>query len=105
MKTFGLAAITFGWVEPFAEGSFLWIVSNIYFQYFSILITLVSMVAMVVASYMTAAPSEAQISGLTFATTTEEQKRESRESWSGLDVVASVALLAAIVAAYMYFRG
>ncbi len=65
-------SLTFKWVEPFAEGSFLWIVSNIYFQYFSILITLVSMVAMVVASYLTAPPSEAQISGLTFATTTDE---------------------------------
>ena len=63
------------------------------------------MVAMVVVSYLTAAPSEAQIRGLTFATTTEEQKQESRDSWSALDVVASVALMAAIVAAYMYFRG
>lgn len=98
-------AQTFGWVQPYAEGSFLWIVNNIYFQYFSILITLVSIVAMVGASYATAPPSEAQIEGLTFATTTEEQKRESRESWSALDVVASLALLGAIVAAYMYFVG
>lgn len=98
-------SLTFEWVEPFAEGSFLWIVSKIYFQYFSILITLVSIVAMVVASYLTAAPSEEQIRGLTFATTTEEQKRESRATWSGLDVIATIALLGAIVAAYSYFRG
>lgn len=96
---------TFKWIEPFEAGSTLWIVSNIYFQYFSILITLVSIIAMVVVSYATAAPSESQIRGLTFATTTEEQKAESRASWSGLDVWASVALMAAIVAAYMYFRG
>ena len=63
------------------------------------------MVAMIVASYMTAPPSATQISGLTFATTTDAQKQESRESWSALDVVATVALLAAIVAAYSYFRG
>jgi solute:Na+ symporter, SSS family len=80
-------------------------VSNIYFQYFSILITIVSIVAMVVVSYMTAAPSETQIRGLTFATTTDEQKAESRSSWSGIDVAASITLLAAIVAAYLYFRG
>jgi SSS family solute:Na+ symporter len=98
-------SLKFEFVEPFAEGSFLWIVSNIYFQYFSILITLVSMVAMIVASYLTAPPSAAQISGLTFATTTEAQQQESRDSWSALDVVATVALLAAIVAAYSYFRG
>ena len=77
-------SLTFQWVEPFAEGSFLWIVSNIYFQYFSILITLVSMIAMVTVSYMTAEPSAAQISGLTFATTTDAQKQESRDSWSTL---------------------
>jgi SSS family solute:Na+ symporter len=68
-------SLTFQWVEPFPDGSFLWIVSNIYFQYFSIIITLVSIVAMVIASYLTAAPSETQISGLTFATTTEAQKQ------------------------------
>jgi SSS family solute:Na+ symporter len=98
-------AQTFGWVEPYQEGSFLWIVNNIYFQYFSILITIVSMVAMVVVSYATAAPSEEQIEGLTFATTTEEQKRVTRESWSGLDVVGTIVLLGAIVGAYLYFRG
>jgi len=98
-------SITLKLREPFPEGSFLWIVNNIYFQYFSILITVVSMVAMVVVSYLTAPPSEAQIRGLTFATTTDEQKQESRDSWSTLDVVATVALLGAIVAAYSYFRG
>jgi SSS family solute:Na+ symporter len=97
--------VTLGLRGSYEEGSFLWIVNNIYFQYFSIIITLVSMVAMVVVSYMTAPPSAAQISGLTFATTTDAQKQESRESWSSLDVVATVALLAAIVAAYSYFRG
>jgi SSS family solute:Na+ symporter len=54
---------------------------------------------------MTAAPSEEQIRGLTFATTTEEQKRESRESWSAVDVIASCAVLGAIIAAYLYFTG
>ena len=37
----------------YAHGSFLWIVNNIYFQYYSLLIFLVSSVAMVVVSYMT----------------------------------------------------
>ena len=40
----------------FPEGSFLWIVNNIQFQYFSILITLISAVVMVAVSYATAAP-------------------------------------------------
>jgi SSS family solute:Na+ symporter len=89
----------------YPEGSFFWIVNNIYFQYFSILITVVSLIAMVVVSYMTAPPSEEQIRGLTFATTTEEQRRESRESWNAVDVIASVAVVVAIVVAYLYFTG
>jgi len=89
----------------YPEGSFFWIVNNIYFQYFSILVTIVSIVAMVLVSYMTAAPSEEQIRGLTFATTTAEQRQESRDSWSAVDVIASLVVLGAIIAAYMYFTG
>src|SRR4029078_6800869 len=95
-------SLKFGFIQPFYQRSFLWIVSNIYFQYFSILITLVSMICMVVVSYITAAPSEAHICALTFATPTDEQKRESRASWSAIDVIASLVLIGAIVAAYMY---
>jgi SSS family solute:Na+ symporter len=94
-----------GFENGYPEGSFLWIVNHIFFQYFSILITIVSAVAMIVVSYLTAAPSETQIRGLTYATTTAEQKLESRASWGTIDVVASCLVLAAIVGAYSYFRG
>ena len=43
-----------GFQNGYAQGSFLWIVNNIYFQYFSVLITIVSAVVMVVVSYTTA---------------------------------------------------
>lgn len=94
-----------GYENGYTPDSFLWIVNNIYFQYFSILILLASMIAMIVVSYATAPPDERQIEGLTFATVTEEQKRESRASWSAIDVYSSIAVLAAIVAAYLYFTG
>src|SRR6187551_1284749 len=55
-----------GFEHGYAEGSFLWIVNNIYFQYYSVLITLVSIVVMVGVSYATAPPSESLV-GLTFA--------------------------------------
>lgn len=89
----------------YAEGSFLWIVNNINFQYFSILITIISAIVMVGVSYMTAAPDYKKISGLTFATATEEDKRVTRESWEIKDVVFSGVVLAAILGAYLYFRG
>jgi SSS family solute:Na+ symporter len=89
----------------YAEGSFLWIVNNIYFQYYSLLIFLVSSFVMIAVSYLTAAPPATQIQGLTFGTETEEQKRETRASWSNIDVVTSCVVMAIIVAAYIYFSG
>ncbi len=64
-----------GFENGYAPGSFLWIVNMTFFQYFSILITIVSAVVMVVVSHMTAPPSEAQIRSLTFGTATEDDKR------------------------------
>ncbi len=50
------------------------------------LIFVVSAVTMIGVSYATAAPSAAQIQGLTFATVTPEQKAETRRSWNHWDV-------------------
>jgi len=94
-------------VENFTydEGSFLWIVNNMFFQYYSILILFVCVVVMVVVSYATSPPSYHKISGLTFATMTREQRRRTRESWGAPDVIASALVIMAILAAYLYFRG
>jgi SSS family solute:Na+ symporter len=98
-------ALKLGGFEGYADGSFLWIVNHIYFQYYSLFVFVVSMVAMIVVSYMTKAPSEEQIHGLTYGTVTEEHRRESRQSWDRREVIASVLVLVAIVAAYLYFTG
>src|SRR5689334_23947558 len=58
-----------GFQNGYPEGSFFWIVNNIYFQYFSVLITIVSAIVMVAVSYMTAAPDYKSIQSLTFGTT------------------------------------
>jgi SSS family solute:Na+ symporter len=94
-----------GFENGYTPGSFLWIVNNIYFQYFSLLIFLVSVAAMVIVSHMTTAPSDDRIRGLTFATTTPEQKAATRASWGRGDVIASCFVLALIIVAYFYFRG
>ena len=94
-----------GFENGYEAGSFLWIVNNINFQYFSILITIVSAAVMVGVSYMTAPPPAAQIQSLTFGTTTEEDTRKTRASWGWQEVAASAFVLAAIVLAYFYFRG
>jgi len=89
----------------YAEGSFLWIVNHIFFQYYSLIIFLVSLLVMIVVSYLTEAPSYEKISGLTYGTVTAEHKKESRASWQARDVIGSVIVLALILAAYLYFTG
>jgi solute:Na+ symporter, SSS family len=42
---------------------------------------------------------------LTFGTATDEDRRHTRESWDWRDVLASAAVLACILGAYLYFRG
>jgi len=89
----------------YAEGSFFWIVNNIFFQYYSMIILFVSAAVMIIVSHITAAPDYAKISGLTYATRTAEDKRNSRASWKPVDVVLSLLVLALILAAYLYFVG
>ncbi len=99
--TLGLA----GFEKGYASGSFLWIVNNIYFQYFSVLITIVSAIVMVGVSYMTAEPDYSLIRGLTFETTSDADRARSRSSWSGKEVAASGLVLACILGSYLYFQG
>jgi len=89
----------------YAEGSFLWVVNNIFFQYYSLVIFIVSALVMVVVSYLTAPPNYEKISGLTYGTVTAEQRRETRASWTAADIISSAIVLALILAAYLYFTG
>ena len=89
----------------YAEGSFLWIMHNIFFQYYSLLITIVCIIVFLLVSYATKAPDYAKIQGLTYSTLTPQDKAESRASWSMKDVVLSVLLVLAIIAVYLYFTG
>jgi SSS family solute:Na+ symporter len=94
-----------GFVDGYPPGSFLWIVNNLYFQYYSLFIFVVSVVVMVAVSYATAPPGPEQLAGLTYATVTTEDRALSRASWSAREVIASGVVLLLILAAYLYFRG
>ena len=89
----------------YTEGSFLWIVNNIFFQYYSLLIFIVSIVVMVVVSRATSPPDYDKISGLTYGTLTDEDRMSSRSSWNWKDVAASILVLALILASYLFFTG
>ena len=94
-----------GFEGGYAPGSFLWVINNIYFQYFSVLITIVSAVVMVAVSYMTTQPDYVRIESLTFGTATEDDRTQTSASWGWQEVLASAFILVCILGAYIYFRG
>src|SRR5512137_2612182 len=94
-----------GFEHGYTEGTFLWVINNINFQYFSIIITLFSALVMVGVSYLTPAPQYEQIKSLTFGTATDEDRARTRASWGWHEVAASAFILLCILGAYLYFRG
>ncbi|HEV8504531.1 MAG TPA: sodium:solute symporter [Chitinophagaceae bacterium] len=89
----------------YTEGSFLWVVNNIFFQYYSLLITVVCILVFIIVSYATRQPDYAKIGGLTFSTLTAEDRKEMRATWTAKDVLLSFLLIALIIAIYLYFTG
>jgi SSS family solute:Na+ symporter len=94
-----------GFETGYTPGTFLWIINNIYFQYWSVLITVVSAVVMVVVSHMTSEPDYVRIKSLTYGTVTHEDRTRTRASWTWQDVAASAFVAACILGAYLYFTG
>ena len=94
-----------GYQQGYTPGSLLWIVNNIYFQYWSVLITIVSAIVMVGVSYATREPDYSRIRSLTYETTTEQDRARTRQSWSWREVAGSAFVLACIIGAYLYFTG
>ena len=89
----------------YETGSFFWIVNNTFFQYYSLLITLVCVATMLGVSYATQAPSATQIAGLTFASTSREDRERSRSSWNRVDVILSGVVVLLILTIYMTLTG
>jgi len=94
-----------GLENGYDPGSLAWVVNNIYFQYYSLLIFIVSCAVLVGVSYATEEPSAEQVSGLTFGSLTDEDRAERRASWNRWDVIGSCTVLALILMAYIYFSG
>ena len=94
-----------GFAGGYPEGTLLWIVNNIYFQYYSLLIFVVSVAVMLGVSYATQPPPEEKVAGLTRATVTEADRQATRASWDRRDVIASCVVVALIIVAYVYFNG
>ena len=94
-----------GFEHGYPVGTFLWIVNNINFQYFSVFITLVSAVILVAVSYATPPPAYERFAGLTYGTSSAEDRATTRASWEKEDIAFSLVVFACIAGAYLYFTG
>jgi len=79
------------------------IIGNYNFLFASGWLLGISVAIVVFVSLMTAAPDEKRISGLTYATATDEDRAENRASWNMWDVAASLLVLVLVVGLYLYF--
>lgn len=71
--------------------------------YFSGVLFIFSVILVIVVSLMSPAPNEEQIAGLTYGSMTDAQRKETRESWNWIDVVATIGVLGLVVGVYIYF--
>lgn len=76
---------------------------DVNFLYFSGILFGASIAIVVIASLVSAPPSEAQLAGLTYATASDEDRRVVRESWNWIDVLLTVVVLGGVAGIYLYF--
>ena len=71
--------------------------------YFSGILLAACILIVIVASLTAPAPDEAHLNGLNFHCLDAQYRKENRESWNWIDVVASVFVVGCVVCAYAYF--
>jgi len=82
-----------------------WLVwlGNYNFLFFSAWLFGASIIIVIAASLLTPAQDVEKISGLTYGTSTEEDRAERRASWNKWDVIGTVVILGLVVGMYLYF--
>lgn len=78
-------------------------IGNYNFLFASGWLLVISVLIIVIVSLLSEKPSEEQIIGLTYATATEEQKKENRQSWNKWDVIGTAIVLGLVLGLYLYF--
>ncbi len=79
--------------------------ATINFAHMAIFMFLACVVVCIVVSLMTPPPDFERIAGLSYGTLSAEQKKANKGSYSLVDVIASVLLVAAIICILSYFTG
>lgn len=73
------------------------------FLYFSCVLFFISVIVVVIASYLTQPQDPATIEGLTYNSGSEEDRAERRASWNKVDVAMTATVLGLVAAVYLYF--
>ncbi|MDR2761499.1 MAG: sodium:solute symporter [Planctomycetaceae bacterium] len=92
-------------VYRFEPGTMLHYLATTSFTFIAIYLTLICSLLIVGVSLMTPKPNYEKLTGLTYATATESQRRQTRESWNILDVLLTIGLFISIITIYIYFTG
>jgi SSS family solute:Na+ symporter len=92
-------------ISPFADGSFPKWFATTSFTFVCIYLTMICCVLIVLVSLATPKPRPEQLQGITYGSATPEQIKETRESWTSLDVFLTAGLIVTILAIYVYFTG
>jgi SSS family solute:Na+ symporter len=89
--------------ESLARDGWLFQIVDVNWLHYCVFLFLFTVALVIIVSFFTRAPSDEQLEGLTFASTTPEQVAETRASWNRWDVVHSAIILGIIVLFYIYF--
>jgi len=87
-----------------AEGTWyhaIWVAPN--WLHYEIILFAICLIVIVMVSYFTERASEAKLAGLTFFSSTPEQRAITRASYSKWDVINSAIIIAVIIAFYIVF--
>ena len=83
--------------------AYLAAIGDFNFLYCSGVLFAISILIIVFVSLVTVPPNMEKIAGLTFATATEEDKRNNRASWNKWDIILTVTVLGLVLGMYLYF--
>lgn len=112
-----LATLIFGFVggavrivlelikDSMTPGSFLHTLGDMNFLTFGVYFFLACVVVAVAVSLMTKPATDEQLEGLTFGTLTEEQKASNKNSYTWVDIVASILIVALVIFIMVSFNG
>lgn len=89
--------------DSLSPGSFLHSFADMNFLKFSTLFFLYCVSVLVVVSLLSARPTAKQLEGLTMSTISDDQKAQSRASYSWLDIGATIFVLAIVAYVMFYF--